>query len=62
MNLEPVIQSGISQKTKYNYRVLMHIYEIKRMALICRAGLEVETQNRLWTQQRREGGTNREDH
>ena len=44
MNLEPVVQSEISQKTKYNYHILMHIHEIKRMVLICRAGREMETQ------------------
>ena len=28
MNLEPVIQSEVSQKKKNKYRILKHIYEI----------------------------------
>ena len=28
MNLEPIIQSEVSQKEKYKYRILMHIYGI----------------------------------
>ena len=28
MNLEPIIQSEVSQKEKYKYHILMHIYEI----------------------------------
>ena len=28
MNLEPIIQSEVSQKKKDKYRILMHIYEI----------------------------------
>ena len=28
MNLEPVIQSEVSQKEKYKYRILTHIYGI----------------------------------
>ena len=28
MNLEPIIQSEISQKEKDKYHILMHIYEI----------------------------------
>ena len=28
MNLEPIIQSEVSQKEKDKYRILMHIYEI----------------------------------
>ena len=28
MNLEPVIQSEVSQKEKDKYHILMHIYEI----------------------------------
>ena len=29
MNLEPIIQSEVSQKEKDKYRILMHIYGIK---------------------------------
>ena len=28
MKLEPIIQSEVSQKEKYQYSILMHIYEI----------------------------------
>ena len=28
MNLEPIIQNEVSQKKKYKYRILMHIYRI----------------------------------
>ena len=28
MNLEPIIQSEVSQKEKYKYHILMHIYGI----------------------------------
>ena len=28
MNLEPIIQSEVSQNEKENYRILTHIYEI----------------------------------
>ena len=28
VNLEPIIQSEVSQKEKDNYRILMHIYGI----------------------------------
>ena len=28
MNLEPIIQSEVSQKEKYKYRILTHIYRI----------------------------------
>ena len=30
MNLEPIIQSEVSQKEKDKYRILMHIYEIHK--------------------------------
>ena len=45
MNLEPVIQSEVSQKEKNKY-ILMHIYEIKKNgtdAPFCRAGIETQT-------------------
>ena len=28
MNLEPIIQSKVSQKEKYKYHILMHVYRI----------------------------------
>ena len=28
MNLEPIIQSEVSQKEKYKYHILMHVYRI----------------------------------
>ena len=28
VNLEPIIQSEVSQKEKYKYRILMHVYGI----------------------------------
>ena len=35
MNLEPIIQSEVSQKEKYKYRTLTHIYmESEEMALM----------------------------
>ena len=35
MNLEPFIQSAVSQKEKYKYHVLMHIYmEYKKLLLM----------------------------
>ena len=52
MNLEPIIQSEVSQKNKY--RILMHIYVIQKDStdeLICRAAMEMQTQGTdLWTQ------------
>ena len=30
MNLEPIIQSEVSQKEKDKYHILMHIYRIQR--------------------------------
>ena len=30
MNLEPIIQSKVSQKEKDKYRILMHIYGIQK--------------------------------
>ena len=32
MNLEPVIQSEVSQKEKNKYHILMHIYGLKKNA------------------------------
>ena len=33
MNLDPIIQSEVSQKEKDKYRILMHIYRIQKMVL-----------------------------
>ena len=33
MNLEPIIQSEVSQKEKNKYHILMHIYESRIMVL-----------------------------
>ena len=43
-NLEPTIQSEVSQKEKYH--ILMHILESRKMVLmnfICRAAMEKQT-------------------
>ena len=41
MNLEPIIQSEVSQKEKDKYRILIHI-----CGIICRAAMEMQTENR----------------
>ena len=50
MNLEPVIQSEVSQKEKDKYRILMHKYGIKKNGseeFIYRAAMEKkDTENR----------------
>ena len=33
MNLDPIIQSEVSQKEKDKYHILMHIYRILKMVL-----------------------------
>ena len=43
MNLEPVIQSEISQKEKNKYRILIHM-KFRRMVPNLRAGIETQTQ------------------
>ena len=30
MNLEPIVQSEVNQKEKYQYSILMHIYGIQK--------------------------------
>ena len=43
MNLEPIIQSEVSQKEKYKYHTLMHMYKIQKDGtdeLIFRAAME----------------------
>ena len=46
MNLEPIIQSEVSQKEKDKYRILMHIYGIQKNGteeFIYRAAVEKQT-------------------
>ena len=46
MNLEPIIQSEVSQKEKDKYHILMHIYRVYKNdteELICRAAMEKQT-------------------
>ena len=46
MNLEPIIQSEVSQKEKDKYRMLMHIYGIYKDGtdeFICRAAMGKQT-------------------
>ena len=62
MNLEPIIQSEVSQKEKEKYRILTHIYGIQKNGtdeFICKAAMEKQTQRTdLWTQERgKEGET-----
>ena len=53
MNLEPIIQSEVSQKEKNKYHILAHIYGIQKDGtdkIIFRAATETETQRTdLWT-------------
>ena len=46
MNLEPIILSEVSQKEKYKYHILMHIYGLSKDGtdeLIFRAAVEKQT-------------------
>ena len=46
MNLEPIIQSELSQKEKNKYCILMHICGIQKGGtdeIICRAAVETQT-------------------
>ena len=46
MNLEPIIQSEVSQKENGKYCILMHIYGIEKdgtKEFICRAAMEKQT-------------------
>ena len=50
MNLEPIIQSEVTQKEKEKYHILMHIYGIQKNGteeFIYRATTEKQTENRL---------------
>ena len=53
MNLEPIIQSEVSQKEKDKYCILTHIYRIQKNAtegFIYRAAMEKQTyKTDLWT-------------
>ena len=53
MNLEPIIQSEVSQKKKDKYYILMHIYRIQKNGtgeFIYRAAMEKQTQRiDVWT-------------
>ena len=53
MNLEPIVQSEVSQKEKHKYHILMHIYRIQKNGIeefIHRAAMEKQTQRiDLWT-------------
>ena len=54
MNLEPIIQSEVSQKEKYKYHILTHIYGIQKDGtneFICRAAMEKQIENRLMDMQ-----------
>ena len=54
MNLEPIIQSEVSQKEKDKYCILMHMYGIWKEGTderICKAAVEMQTHKMdLWTQ------------
>ena len=53
VNLEPITQSEVSQKEKYKYHILMHMYGIQKDGsdeMIFRAAMEKHTQRTdLWT-------------
>ena len=53
MNLEPIIQSEVSQKEKNKYRIVTYIYGIQKDGTdepICRAVVETQTSRMdLWT-------------
>ena len=45
-NLEPILQSEVSQKEKYKYHILMHIYAVYKDGtdeFIFRAAVEKQT-------------------
>ena len=59
MNLEPTIQSEVSQKEKGKYRMLIHIYGIQKDSndeFICKAAMEKQTQRTDLGQGGRRGG------
>ena len=45
MNLEPIVQSDVSQKEKDKYCILMHVYGVYKDATdepICQAAMEMQ--------------------
>ena len=45
MNQEPIIQSEVSQKSKYHINTHTHIYtESRKIVLMNRAGIGIQTQ------------------
>ena len=45
MNLEPVIQSEVSQKEENKYYILRHLYRLEKNGIdepICREGMETQ--------------------
>ena len=54
MNLDPIIQSEVSQEEKSKYNILMHTYGIQKdgtVKPICRAAMEMQAQRTgSWTQ------------
>ena len=65
MNLEPIIQSEVSQKKKDKYHILMHIYRIQKNGteeFIYRAAMDTQIQRTgIWSQgggRKEKGGTN----
>ena len=50
MNLEPIIQSEVSQKEKHQYSILTHVYGIQKDGNddpICETAKETDIKNRL---------------
>ena len=50
MNLEPIIESEVSQKEKDKYHILTHVYGIKKNGteeFIYRVAMETDIENRL---------------
>ena len=64
INLEPTVQSEVSQKEKDKYCVLTQVYRVQKDDTdepICRAAMEMQTQRiDLWTVGEVEGGMNGE--
>ena len=57
MNLEPVIQSEVSQKEKSKYSILTHMWNLEKWydEPICREGMETQIKRtNLWTQWEKE--------
>ena len=50
MNLDPIIQSEVSQKEKHQYTILTHTYGIQKDSNddpICKAARDTDVKNRL---------------